>query len=357
MSSFNIKKISDIFGIEIPRSTLIKAEDNGNIPSAKREQSGSVQRRAWTIDQLPEIGEKYGFLKKPTTPAVISVFTTKGGVLKSTLSLNLARMAALHNIKTCIIGLDLQGDITASLGFENGIDEDSSLEEANDILSNIYGLYDYERGDVSLESLIHKSDIPTLDFIPETPELHLLDKMIGTKNRREFWIKDFVTKPLLKNYDLLIFDCSPNWNNLVTNAIASCDLLVSPLECKINNYRNYPAFKFFVEAFKNETQLSFAHLYVPTRLSPTRKLSKEIRNWYLKNTPNCISSAIKESIKGEEAMAKFISLPEHAPTSLDAQEMRQVIMEIWDALQQRVKNKTDVSSSLHSTSKDIEAQL
>lgn len=332
MKTYTIKKIQDVFGKEINRTTLIKAENSGNIPSPDRQQTGSITRRSWGIEDIPQIGEKYGFLKKLAKPSVISIFTTKGGVLKSTLTLNIARMAALHNIRTCVVGLDLQGDVTGALGFDNGIDEDTSLQDAESILSNIFGLSDLESGDRSLMELVQKTDIPTLDFIPETPELHLLDRTIGNKNRREYWLKENVAQPLLKIYDLVIFDCSPNWNNLVTNAITACDLLLSPLECKINNFRNFPSFRVFLETYKKETHAQYAHLFIPTRFSPTRKLSKEIRNWYLVNAPNCISSAIKESIKGEEAMAKSISLPEHAPTSLDAQEMRQVISEVWETL-------------------------
>lgn len=329
MSTFTIKKIQDLFGKEIPRTTIIKAENTGNIPSSERQQTGSNSRRLWNLEDLPQIGEKYGFLKKLTSPTVLTVFTTKGGVLKSTLTLNIGRMAALHNIKTIIIGLDLQGDVTNALGFDNGLNEVDSLEEAQAILDRTFGLYDFSRGEKSLNDIILKTDIPTLDFIPETHELHQLEQSIGIKNNREVWLQRNVVEQLKKNYDLIIFDCSPNWNNLVTNAITACDVLLSPLECKINNFRNYGSFKMFVDAFKKETGLNFIHAFVPTRLSLTRKLSSEIRQWYLANTPNCINTAIREGIKGEEAMAKYISLAEHAPTSLEAQEMRQLIEELW----------------------------
>jgi chromosome partitioning protein len=228
------------------------------------------------------------------------------------------------------------------LGFDNGIDEDQGLEEASEKYFSTFGLFDFEKGIKGLEEIIHKTDIPTLDFIPETPELHLLDRTIGNKNRREFWLSDNVATPLKSHYDLIIFDCSPNWNNLVTNAIAASDLLISPIECKINNYRNYSSFEVFMETFKKETHLSFSQIFVPTRLSPTRKLSKEIRSWYLANVPNCISSAIREGVKGEEAMASYVSLPEYAPTSLDAQEMRQVIQEIWVGVEEALKTKSNV---------------
>ncbi len=345
MSSYTIKKIQDIFGKEIPRSTLIKAESTGLIPSPQREQTGSLQRRSWTTDDIPAIGEKYGFLKKGDSPIVMTVFTPKGGVLKSSLTVNIGRMAALHNIKTLIIGLDFQADVTSALGFNNDIDDSESLEEAMEKLNSVYGLYDFDRGSRKLEDLIQPTDIPTLHFIPETPELQSLDQTIKDKPRREFWLKEKVIEPLKKHYDLIILDCSPNWNQLVTNALGSCDILISPIECKINNFRNFKAFKVFIEKYKQDVKLSFTHVFVPTRLSPTRKLSSEIRKWYLMNVNNCTETAIREGIHGEEAMASYLSVPEYCPNNLAAQEMRQLLAEIWSYVEtiEKQKKKTVVA--------------
>lgn len=54
------------------------------------------------------LSQEVGSLKNPTRPLVMSVFVTKGGVLKTTMSLNIARLLALHGVKTLVIGLDLQ---------------------------------------------------------------------------------------------------------------------------------------------------------------------------------------------------------------------------------------------------------
>ena len=67
----------------------------------------------------------------------MAVFTTKGGVLKSTLALNIARIAALHNVRTCVVGLDIQGDITTALGFENDLEDTDDLTTIIDRLNKI----------------------------------------------------------------------------------------------------------------------------------------------------------------------------------------------------------------------------
>lgn len=339
-SYYSVRKILNIFGSDINRNTLLKAEGHGQIPSPERQETGSIKRRAWTITHLPAIGERYGFLRKLDKPTALSVFTTKGGVLKTTLSLNIARMAALHNIKTCVVGLDLQGDISTALGFNSDIEDSENMEEAINRLERVNGLYSFQEGRHSLDSILLTTDIPTLAYIPETPELVQLEQAISIKNNREFWLKEKIIDPLKKHFDLIIMDCSPNWNRLVTNALVASDILVSPLECKINNFRNYSVFKPLIDGFKKDLKLDFEQIYVPTRFTSTRKLSAEIRSWYLANVPGCVHGAIRESVHGEEATALRLSLPEHNPSSLVADEMREILLQIWNRIAELAKRNT-----------------
>ncbi len=338
---YSVQKILNIFGSDINRNTIIKAELQGQIPTPLRQKTGAIKRRAWTIEDLPKIGERYGFLKNFIEPYCLSFFATKGGVLKTTLALNTARICALHNIKTVVIGLDLQGDMTGALGSNNDIEEAENMESAIHRMSTIRGLCDYKNEDVTLDSLLQPTDIPTLWYIPETPELVQLEQIISLSNRREYWLKENVVEKLKNQFDLVILDCSPNWNRLVTNALVACDSLISPLECKINNFRNFTFFRSFLNDFKKELNLNFETIFVPTRFTSTRKLSVEIKNWYRSNVPGCTHGSIRESAHGEEATAMKLSLPEYAPTSLVADEMRELFLEIWSRLPSVNKRETE----------------
>lgn len=346
---FGIQKIIKIFGSDTSRTALIKAEASGNIPVASRRKTGTLKRRVWGIEDLPQIGEQYGFLKRLDRPLALAVFTTKGGVLKTTISLNLARMAALHNIRTCVVGLDMQGDVSSALGFNTDLEESEDLQSAITRLNSTRGLLDVFKGEATLEDVILQTDIPTLSFIPETPELVALDQLISNKNRREYWLKENVVDPLLQQFDLVIMDCSPNWNRLITNALVACDTLVSPLECKINNFRNYQAFRAFLEEFRKEIKLDFDFIFIPTRFTSTRKLSAEIRSWYLAHVPGCVTGAIRESVHGEESVAQHISVPEYVPGSLAADEMREAILEIWNRLIKTSKRQKSAKSNQRTT--------
>lgn len=328
--TFTVQKMLSIFGSKVPRQTVLSAEKSGSIPAAQRRAGGSVRVREWPLVDMPKLGARYGFLKKPKRPVVISVFTTKGGVLKTTLAVNVARLAALHDIRTCVVGLDLQGDITTALGFEPEVDDADDIDSALAMFAGLRGLPELMHKDGQpLESLAQGTDLPTLDVIPETPELADLEQHLGLRTRREYWLKENVVDPLRKKYDLVILDCSPNWNFLVTNALVASDILLSPLECKINNFRNFNVFRRFTEDFFAQMQHRPERVFIPTRLTSIRKLSTGIRAWYMQNVAGCTTGAIRESTQGEEALAAQMSLPEYAPNSMHAEEMREILSEIW----------------------------
>lgn len=336
-TGYTVQKMLNLFGSSVSRKTVLSAERHGAIPKAERSASGSVQVRKWPIHALPQLGERYGYIKKPECPLVMCIYTSKGGVLKSTLALNIARTAAMHNIRTCIVGLDLQCDITTACGFDLGIDNASSIEEAFARVDAYKGLYEYFEGNTDLESIIFDTELPTLMVLPENPELELLEQKLTFDDRGARVFNTGLIPLLKKKFDLVLLDCGPSWNRLVSNALAACDVLVSPLECKVTNYRNLRVFQAHTRRFREKLVLDYEQIFVPTLLNPNRKLSGQIRQWYSANLDGCTAGAIRESAKGEDAQHDSLSLPEAYPTSLVADEMRELMKEIWNrALEHQV---------------------
>lgn len=337
-----VKRALQIFGYEDSDFSRTKL-DKLNLPQPAQSAIDGKFLKSWTNDLLPEIGKKIGFMKPLSSPLALAVFVTKGGVLKSTLTLNIARMAALHGIKTCVVGLDMQGDISEALNQPDDQADDQtddlshdpdSLEYAIEKLEQQCGLADLYSEKCNLNDLIMKTSIPGLDYIPETPELVVLDQSLVVRNRREYWLLDNVINPLKNHYDLVIIDCSPNWNRLITNALVAADALISPVECKINNFRNLRTFQTLVREFKTDMRAEFKHFFIATRLSNSRKLSREIFQWYRKELVDCLDTPIRESVQGEEAMAIKVSVPEYAPSSDAAIEIRSLIKELWGKISQ-----------------------
>jgi chromosome partitioning protein len=295
--------------------------------------------RSFATSDLAALGDRLALQKRPSRPLAASVFVTKGGVLKTTLTLNMARAAALHGWKVCVVGLDMQADISTALS-EDSEDLDVSLKDALARAHEQPGLYDLSQRNVSLDDVVVRTELPNLDFIPETPELVTLDQTLISRNRREHWLQDEVIEPLKRRYDLVLLDCPPNWNRLITNALVASDILISPVECRINNFRNLKVFRALVAEFKAEMRLDFAQLYVPTRWQPQRKLSHDLFQWYQSNLAPVTKTAVRETLQGEEASALRLSLLEHTPSHVAADEMRALLSEVFQAFRDRAKKIT-----------------
>jgi chromosome partitioning protein len=322
--SYNLNQVCKLFSLNkiILKEELIELERKNYLPKRKF----INKQKVWTTDQLPNIGKQIGFLPQLETKKVITSFVTKGGVLKTTLTYNLARILALHKYKVCVIGLDIQGDISNILTLEN-LSETEDINNAIDKLNSLSGLYELKEKKQELKDVIEPSDISNLNYIPETPELVKLDQSLLYLNRREYWLKEKVVSSLLKDFDFVIIDCPPNWNNLITNALVSTDLLLSPIECKINNFRNFQMFQSLIHEFKKDFNLQFEHIYIPTKFSQTKRLSRDIYLWYQNHIESMTNNVISESLQGEEASALKISLPEYHPSHKKATEMKSVISE------------------------------
>ena len=208
------------------KSTLLNAEKRGDIPQAKRVQRGQVSIREWGIDDLPSIGKKFGFLKKPEKQLVISTYVQKGGVLKTSSTYTIARTCALHGLNTLIIGLDFECSITDVIMPTN---EDDLL------LKNVQGhkgLNDFFMNNTQIKDIISKTSIPTLDVIPENHELGSLERWMNRQTRKEYLFKDKLI-PALTNYDVIIYDLGPRWDHLSECALTSSNVILMPLACEL----------------------------------------------------------------------------------------------------------------------------
>lgn len=351
-----LKKLADFLGkdlnqLQFELKDLITKEE---IPSFKKIKQGISWQYVYDKEDLPKVLSKIGFFKKNDGPIALTVFTTKGGVLKTTLGLNLARVAALHGLSVCVVGLDMQGDMTNALGVglfsEDEIEEKLlgrglKIDQIAGKIDSTKGLYDFYKGEARLDDIIEGTDLENLFLIPETPELVALNDHLANLNRREYWLKEKVVKALKSHFDLIILDCSPNWNRLTTNALVASDILLSPLECKINNFRNFKVFAQFLNEFQDEMNLNLKKIFIPTRYISNRRLGLEIRQWYEQNVSGLTKKGIPECVTGEEASALNLSVLEHAPQKAFASELRELLIEIQNAM--KFDSKTNAEVGIH----------
>lgn len=310
------------------RTTLLNAEEKGLIPKANRVKHGSVNVRQWSIDQVPDIGRHFGFLKKPNSQKIISIYTAKGGVLKTSYAYTMGKTLALNGVKTLIIGLDIQCSITKIILPEIEI---NSLAEMREVPLRL-GMFHYMYEKVPLNKIIHKTSLPTLDVIPETHDLNMLERSLTLEKRREYFFKDKLI-PKLQDYDVVIFDNGPNWNQLTENSLTASNIVISPIGCDVNSYQAIDINLEIIEEFQQTMKLEWSNFLITPTLLETNKLSQQIYAAYVNNyADKIVAFPIRRAIKGQEALLVQQSIFEYSPSSPLANDYFEQLTYIWGLL-------------------------
>jgi chromosome partitioning protein len=309
------------------KSPIVYAEKKGDIPKPFKSQRGSISVRKWTTSQLPKIGEKFGFLKPPSKQLVISTYTPKGGVSKTTLTANLGRILAINGIKTLVIGLDFQRSLTRY------ILPSPLISDVDDIKKGMQlGLHHYLFEGAPLSSIIQNTDLPTLDIIPETSDLNFMAKKMRVENRREYIFAAKLIKKL-RNYDVILFDCTPGWNDLTENALVASNNVIMPAACEIECYEALQTNLGEVAEFQSSMSLDWDNYIMIPSMLENNTVSQKIYGQYLSlYKDSIIPLPTRRAIAAQEARAAQLSIFEYAPTSQLADDYYGIITNLWNRL-------------------------
>lgn len=151
------------------------------------------------------------------TPKVVAVVNQKGGVGKTTTTVNLATALAAVGKNVLIIDFDPQGNASTGLGIESGNREITS--------------YDLVLNDLTLEEATQKTQVPNLSIIPATIDLSGAEVEMVSLQRREFRLKNVIDAGQVK-YDYILIDCPPSLGLLTLNALVAANSVLIPLQCE-----------------------------------------------------------------------------------------------------------------------------
>lgn len=148
---------------------------------------------------------------------IIAVANQKGGVGKTTTSINLSACIAAKGKKILVIDIDPQGNTTSGYGVEK-----------NDLENTIYELM---LGDCSIEDCIIKNVIDNVSILPSNVNLAAAEiELIGVEKKEYIlknevdWVKD--------RYDYIIIDCPPSLSFLTINAMTTANSVLVPIQCE-----------------------------------------------------------------------------------------------------------------------------
>jgi len=148
---------------------------------------------------------------------IIAIANQKGGVGKTTTSINLAASLGVLEKKVLLIDADPQANATSGLGIN--------------VESVEIGTYQLLEHSNSAKEAIVATDTPNLDIIPSHIDLVAIEIELVDKDDREYMLKKALAD--IKNeYDFVIIDCAPSLGLLTLNALTAADAVIIPIQCE-----------------------------------------------------------------------------------------------------------------------------
>jgi chromosome partitioning protein len=189
----------------------------------------STKTRSRGSGEIGPTGRPLPYLAEPAPlsqhgPArVIAMCNQKGGVGKTTTTINLGAALAEYGRRVLLVDFDPQGALSVGLGV-NPMELDRT----------VYNVL-MERH-VSVDDVLLKTNIQGMDLVPSNIDLSAAEVQLVGEVAREQTLKR-VLEPVLPDYDVVLVDCQPSLGLLTINALTASDGVIVPLECEFFSLR------------------------------------------------------------------------------------------------------------------------
>ena len=251
-----------------------------------------------------------------TKARVVSMCNQKGGVGKTTTTINLGAALAEFGRKVLLVDFDPQGSLSVGLGLN-----------PHQMELSIYNLL--MQRDVDIDEVVVPTGVPGLDLLPSNIDLSAAEVQLVHEVAREQTLQR-VLAPALEKYDIILIDCQPSLGLLTVNALTASDGVIVPLECEYFALRGVALLKTTIDKVKErlnprlEVEGILGTMYDGRTLHGREVMERLVEAW----GDTVFHTVIRRTVKFSDSTVAGEPITNYASTSAGADSYRQLAREV-----------------------------
>jgi chromosome partitioning protein len=320
--------------VPAPMSQPLDLETRRSVPSQVGPESGMVQPIAEPVESDDPAGpvaeaEPLGPTGRPMPhfpdprpvtahghARVISMCNQKGGVGKTTTTINLGAALAEYGRRVLLVDFDPQGSLSVGLGLN-----------PHEMELTVYNLL--MQRDVTLDDVVVPSGVPGMDLLPSNIDLSAAEVQLVHEVAREQTLQR-VLGPAIEKYDVILIDCQPSLGLLTVNALTASNGVIVPLECEYFALRGVALLKTTIDKVRErlnprlEIDGVLGTMYDGRTLHSREVLERLVQAWGEK----VFHTVIRRTVKFSDSTVAGEPITSYASASTGAEAYRQLAKEV-----------------------------
>ena len=294
----------------IDENFVVPAPPDGIAHPVEREPLIGPTGRPWPdLPEPPQLAE-HG-------PAmIIAMCNQKGGVGKTTTTINLGAALAELGRQVLLVDFDPQGSLSVGLGVN-----------PHTLPASIYNLLMGQ--DISIDEVIGQTNVPGLDILPSNIDLSAAEIQLVSEVAREQTLLRLL-EAVRSRYDLILIDCAPSLGLLTINALTAADRVIMPLECEFFALRGIALLTDTIAKVQDRLNQQLEILGIlGTMYDPRTLHSREVLERVVQAFDDQVfHTVIRRTVKFPETTVAGEPITTYAPTSGGAEAYRTLAREV-----------------------------